>query len=316
MKILFLADSHLMLSNRMSDFLDSLYQVTELAETHSVDRIIHLGDVYHKRLPHPKEQEAFRMWLKSLPCPIDILIGNHDENLDTHTLNELEIFDSIGVKIIQPPTILEQDGMRIYLDHCLVEGAKLGPSNMTLNLSTAIPKNRLLSKKCDMYFLGHIHKYQVVNQSPLIMYVGSVERVDFAERNEDKGVILLDTLTKKVERLPLKIRKMIQLEIDAERYVEPVEDISNAIVKVVIRGSKQILDKFDTAPLRKYLANANSIKEVFDVVREEKKMGLKISEKYSPIECFLEYCSKNKLSKLVAEEGKNIINECEENITS
>lgn len=43
----------------------------------------------------------------------------------------------------------------------------------------------------DYVALGHLHRYQNLNQKgyPAIVYSGSVERVDFGERREDKGFV-------------------------------------------------------------------------------------------------------------------------------
>jgi DNA repair protein SbcD/Mre11 len=40
--------------------------------------------------------------------------------------------------------------------------------------------------------LGHIHKAQEIDRSPSIRYSGSIERMDAAERADDKGVVVVD----------------------------------------------------------------------------------------------------------------------------
>jgi DNA repair exonuclease SbcCD nuclease subunit len=39
---------------------------------------------------------------------------------------------------------------------------------------------------------GHIHRAQEIDRSPFIRYSGSVERMDAAERDDDKGVVVVD----------------------------------------------------------------------------------------------------------------------------
>lgn len=45
----------------------------------------------------------------------------------------------------------------------------------------------------DAIVAGHFHRHQVLTTSPLTLYTGSVERVDFAEEHETKGFVVIDT---------------------------------------------------------------------------------------------------------------------------
>ena len=51
--------------------------------------------------------------------------------------------------------------------------------------------------------MGHLHRYQNLNQHgyPAVVYSGSIERVDFGERKEDKGFCFVKIIEKGTTRL-------------------------------------------------------------------------------------------------------------------
>lgn len=304
MKILFCSDFHLNLKNRIDDFIKSMEQIYEA--TKKVDAVYILGDIYHSRNPHPKTQEIFRKWIKKIKCKKYIILGNHDLNLDTNTLNEFNILG--GAKVIKPPYIVEVDNKNIYLDHILVQGAKLGASNLNLNLQSAIPLKELLKNKCDLYLLGHVHKIQAVSKNPPVIYIGSIERIDFAERNEDKYYITLDTEKWKLTYHKLDIRHMFQFEIDLNKDIPTgFINIKNAIVKVIIKGTKEQLNQFNRADLLEKLSESYRYKIIDKVVREKKSRNKNINESKSTQDCFTEYAKLNKFTHEEIQKGLEVI---------
>ena len=61
----------------------------------------------------------------------------------------------------------------------------LGHDHVLLNSSVALPQ-------FDYVALGHIHRHQALNQQPLVVYAGSVQRVDFGEEKDDKGFCMVE----------------------------------------------------------------------------------------------------------------------------
>ncbi|MEW6188853.1 MAG: exonuclease SbcCD subunit D, partial [Actinomycetota bacterium] len=81
----------------------------------------------------------------------------------------------------------------ILAAHISVSTAKLGSeqSIMVGNDLTILP-SALLKDEWDYIALGHIHRHQVLEESPLMIYSGSIERIDFGEEKEDKGFCVID----------------------------------------------------------------------------------------------------------------------------
>jgi exonuclease SbcD len=107
--------------------------------------------------------------------------------------------------------------------------------------------SQLAIEPFDYVALGHLHRYQNLNEKgfPAIVYSGSIERVDFGERKEDKGFCFV-TIEEKGkcyhEFIKTPMRPFIQIEAhleaekdQTEQLVEIIKkyDIKDAIVKVL-----------------------------------------------------------------------------------
>src|SRR5690242_11800997 len=57
-----------------------------------------------------------------------------------------------------------------------------------------VPVSALTNPAFDYVALGHIHKFQDLNKSgqPHVVYCGSPDRIDFGERDEEKGFVLVE----------------------------------------------------------------------------------------------------------------------------
>ena len=111
----------------------------------------------------------------------------------------------------------------------------------------------------DYVALGHLHRYQNLNPNgyPAIVYSGSIERVDFGERKEDKGFCVV-TIEKKGsthhEFIKTPMRPFIQIEVKLKPIIEQTQqileaiqqhDIQDAVVKIlyhVPQGTKDCVD--------------------------------------------------------------------------
>ena len=80
--------------------------------------------------------------------------------------------------------------------HATIDGATVGSEQMImLGPDLSLPRSMVNRPDVVQYVaLGHIHKHQALSKDadlPLI-YAGSIERVDFGERNDPKGFIEID----------------------------------------------------------------------------------------------------------------------------
>ncbi len=98
----------------------------------------------------------------------------------------------------------------------------------------------------DYVALGHLHRYQNLNPSgyPALVYAGSIERVDFGERKEDKGYCIVEISEKGKathEFVTSPMRPFIQIEVELQSTGDQTQqiidalnkhDITDAIVKI------------------------------------------------------------------------------------
>ncbi|KKM19220.1 hypothetical protein LCGC14_1657790 [marine sediment metagenome] len=251
MKYLVCADIHLNINRRFEDTLDALGQILVLAPSLNVDKVLILGDVYTSRRPHSKEKAAFERWVRKLAdagIEVIILKGNHDEYPDgTHSYSEFTELQIPHVTVHNNPAIVDN----FFLGHMLLREAKLGP--IDYQHPDAMSTDELLAKFPNYrgYLLGDVHKHQLIRKSPLVVYAGSINRVDFGERNDPKGVLLIDDKDEvgSYKFIELKSRPMIQYDIDLSKALPALKlkEIGDAIVKIIYHGTPAQMKKVTKA---------------------------------------------------------------------
>lgn len=111
----------------------------------------------------------------------------------------------------------------------------------------------------DYVALGHLHRYQDLNPNgyPSVVYSGSIERVDFGERKEDKGFCLVTIAEKnntQHEFIKTIQRPFIQIEVtitpsmpQTEQILDALKqyDLTDAVIKILYHLPDQTKDNVD-----------------------------------------------------------------------
>lgn len=83
----------------------------------------------------------------------------------------------------------------ILAAHQLVSGARpSSESRMVLMQArdSLLMPSQVASPAFAYIALGHVHRHQVLNASPPVVYSGSLQRVDFGEEKEEKGYVMVE----------------------------------------------------------------------------------------------------------------------------
>lgn len=122
----------------------------------------------------------------------------------------------------------------------------------------------------DYVALGHLHRHQQLqpNGTPPIVYSGSIERIDFGERQEEKGFSLATIQSKNSTQysfIPVPTRSFVQIEAtlpEGKNQTLFLTDeiarhtIKDAIVKIVYHVPAQTADRVDTRAVQEACGQA------------------------------------------------------------
>ncbi len=155
--------------------------------------------------------------------------------------------------------------------------------------------SQLAIKPFDYVALGHLHRHQNLNESgyPAVVYSGSIERIDFGERKEDKGFCLV-TIPEKhkatYEFIPVPTRPFIQIEVtlisgipQTEQIIDAIKKhtLTDAIVKIIYHVPAGKKDQVDLKTIEYACKDALDLIGVIPVhsfeSREKRSCALKVN---------------------------------------
>ena len=204
---------------------------------------------------------------------------------------------------------LNPDLPTVVAVHGSVAGASYGSErSVMLGQELVLPRAMFQNPAFDYIALGHIHRYQRLAGSPVTVYSGSVDRIDFGEETEKKGFILADVGRGRAtcEFVPLQsTRRFVTVDVVAEgddptAEVEQAlarEDLTGAIVKLIIHTSVEKNRLLRDSEIPAMMASAFKVAAVVRDVRREARIRLGSDqniEQLAPIEVLERYLSQGR----------------------
>ncbi len=158
----------------------------------------------------------------------------------------------------------------VLLAHLMTDTARYGAEQfLAVGKGFTVPM-AILARECfDYVALGHVHQYQEVCKSPLAIYPGSIERVDFSEEKQEKGYLLVEVEKGKAiaKFCPLPARPFQTLNVDLtqEKYPQAAliaaiesKKIEEKVVRVIYQLRADQVEEIDNSIVGEALAKAHS----------------------------------------------------------
>ena len=128
----------------------------------------------------------------------------------------------------------------ILAGHLSIQGAIAGSERAwMIGEEYAVPPSILDIGLFDYVAMGHVHKHQAINSSAPIVYPGSIERVDLAEAEEEKGFVHVEIKNRSVswKFIKLPTRTMHDLWLDCQEKEDPTFAVRTAIMNHAIKDA-------------------------------------------------------------------------------
>ncbi|HEY9841162.1 MAG: exonuclease SbcCD subunit D [Candidatus Sericytochromatia bacterium] len=193
----------------------------------------------------------------------------------------------------------------ILAAHVGVEQAKMGSEQtMSIGYGFTVPLGVIARPEYQYVALGHVHKHQVLCTDPLVIYPGSVERVDFGEEKEDKGFVIVELepgLPARHTFVRLDGRRFLTLDVDLAGATDPtaellaeieVADIRGAIVRLMYTIPMSRAEEVDTPKIKAALEPAfyAVLRPILEDPSERVRMPeLSEATEFHPLQIFEKY---------------------------
>ena len=217
----------------------------------------------------------------------------------------------------------------ILIGHGTIETVQFGSEqDLSIGKVLSYPLSFFKRKEIDYVGFGHIHRHQILNdEKPLVLYAGSLERVDFGEENEDKGFICLEIERGNVkhEFISTNPRPFITISVDLTNSSDPQSELERAIIKnkksrAVIRVKYKIDEEnfgvINNEKIKSLLSDSFSYVLQPEIVHKERTYRIAdldvdmITNPLSALDKYLFDCSEEE-KKTILEKAKSLIDSLE-----
>lgn len=191
--------------------------------------------------------------------------------------------DEIDTILLEKATQLFQEKVEqlepgiphVAIVHATIMGATFGSErNVMIGKDLVVPMSLLANKQLHYVACGHLHRHQILNTDPYIVYAGSPQRIDFGEEKEEKGCVIV-TINKTdflatAKFIPLQVRDFYTWHIQ-DQLIAPTQDLKGKVVRVIVSGNEDFVASIGMHNLKDYLKDTYYFAGIERRVNERKE---------------------------------------------
>ena len=302
---------------------------TEIFDTLAIKNV-HVSnkpDIYKIPTKHGVVQIVSLPWLRR-----SALLSKEDtKNLNFEQLNQ-RMQDSLTNIVNTLAAKLDPGLPSILAAHIWVVGAMLGTEKMmTIGQEHTLLLSNIANPAFDYIALGHIHRRQVLQNNPPVVYSGSVEKLDFGDEDDEKGFYVInietDATGKKqtsFEFHPTNGRHFLTIDVkltaqdtDPSAVIlaaiaEQQDKVKDAIIRLQLSLPVEIEGFLKDSEIKNALKDAYFCTIARDIKRESRpRLGQWTVSEVTPIDALKIYLEQKKTSperiKELMEYGQKLI---------
>ncbi len=249
--------------------------------------------------------------IAALPWVLRSFILTRDEykNLSLPDLNQL-MLNKVSNVLENMINELDPSVPAVLAAHGTVQGAVYGSERSVMLGTDVILPPGLIAHPAFVYVaLGHVHKYQVLNEQPPVIYPGSLDRIDFGEEQDPKGFIFVELNGHQAcwKFIPVHARPFVTIKVEADSD-DPTMDvlaaiakhsIEDAVVRLLIHTTTEKAGLLRDADIRQALKSAWHVASINKQVQHTDRVRLGAHggvEGLSPREALERYLAEKKIT--------------------
>ena len=304
---------------------------TEIFDTLAIKNV-HVSnkpDIFKIPTQHGVVQIVSLPWLRR-----SALLSKEDtKNLNFEQLNQ-RMQDSLTNIVNTLAARLDPGLPSILAAHIWVVGAMLGTEKMmTIGQEHTLLLSNIANPAFDYIALGHIHRRQVLQNNPPVVYSGSVDKLDFGDEDDEKGFYVIDIATDRTgkkhttfEFHPTNGRRFLTIDVKLTTQdtdptavilaaiAEQKDNVKDAIVKLQFTLPAEIEGFLKDSEIKNALKEAYFFTIARDIKRESRpRLGQFTVSEITPIDALKIYLEQKKTSpkrlKELMEYGQKLIEE-------
>ncbi len=302
---------------------------TEIFHTLEVENVYvsNTPDVYKIETRSGIIQVASLPWLRRSA----LLSREETKNLSFEQINQ-KMQEVLTNQIASHASKLDPSLPAVLAAHVGVANATVGSERlMAIGQEHFLLPGNIANPAFDYIALGHIHKHQVINENPPVVYAGSLERVDFGEENDEKGFYTVDiepdeqTGKRKVayEFHRIEGRRFRTINVDIKEDDEDPtttvlraistdgeEGVNDSIIRLQVHLPVEAEGQLRDSEIREALKGAYHSTMSKEVERETRLRLQTTAEEITPAEALKTYLEANyppERAKILLEYGEKLI---------